>query len=79
MESKGTALLDGDDQAIRVGVTVPNAKELERVVRIPSRFLNQVRDIKAEVRRVLDASELPKDAELNAAILAQIVREILTE
>src|SRR5439155_11097406 len=38
MGQKGAALLDGDDQAIRVAVTVPYSEEFERGVRIPGRL-----------------------------------------
>jgi hypothetical protein len=79
MERGGAALLDGDDQAIRVAVTVPNAEEMERVVRIPSRLAPQTTKAQEEVRQVLAAADLLKDKELGAAVLAQVVRQLLLE
>ena len=79
MERGGAALLDGDDQAIRVAVTVPNAEELERVVRIPSRLSSQTTKAQVDIRQVLADADLLKDRELGAAVLAQVVRQLLLE
>jgi hypothetical protein len=79
MERAGVALLDGDDQAIRVAVTVPRSEELERVVRIPARLAAKAGQAQNKVRRVLKESGVLKDAELSAAILAQMVRQLLRD
>jgi hypothetical protein len=77
MERSGTAILDGDATAMRVGVTVPNCDELERVVRIPSRLSEQARGTQDEIRGVLAKAGFLKDTELSAAVLAQVVRDLL--
>ena len=78
MERSGTAILDGDAQAMRVGVTLANCEEVERVVRIPRGF-GQVRGAQDDIRGVLDRAGLLTDTELSAAVLAQVVRDLLTE
>jgi hypothetical protein len=79
MERAGAALLDGDGQALRVAVTVPNAEELERVVRIPSRLSSQAEKAQQDVCQALEAAGLIQDRELSAAVLAQVVRQLLLE
>jgi hypothetical protein len=79
LEQSGAALLDGDREALRVSVTVPNGPELERVVQVPARLLPQVRQAQAEVRRVLDTADLPEGPELRMALLGQLLRELLAE
>ena len=73
------ALLDGDDAAIRVAVTVPKSEELERVVRIPAKLAEQAGDAQERMRRVLDEAGILQDRELTVAVLAQMVRQLLTE
>ena len=77
MERSGTAILDGDAQALRVGVTLPNCEEVERVVRIPSRLSEQVRGTQDEIRGALAKAGFLTDTELSAAILGQVVRDLL--
>jgi hypothetical protein len=79
VEQAGVALLDGDAQAIRIAVTVPHNEELERVVRIPAKLTGQAGKTREQLRQVLHASGMLKDRELTVAILAQLVRELLSE
>jgi hypothetical protein len=62
---------------MRVGVTLANCEELERVVRIPSRLSEQVRGTQNEIRGVLARAGFLTDTELSAAVLAQVVRDLL--
>jgi hypothetical protein len=77
MERAGAALLDGDDQAIRVAVTVPHSAEVERVVRIPAKLSEQAGRAQDGVRKALAEAGVWKDHELSVAILAQLVRQML--
>lgn len=79
MEQSGAPILDGDEQALRVGITLPHQPEVERVVRIPSRFAAKTGEVRQGVRKVLEAADLLGDRELSAAVLAHFVRELLTE
>lgn len=79
MERAGAALLDGDDQAIRVAVTVPHSEELERVVRIPAKLSEQAGRAQDGIRKALAEAGVLKDRELSVAILAQVVRQMLGE
>jgi hypothetical protein len=64
MERQGAPLLDGDDQALRVAVTLPKEQEVERVVRIPSRLAGKVEKVQAEVRQTLATSDFLGDREV---------------
>jgi hypothetical protein len=77
MEQRGASFLDGDEQALRVAVTLPHQPEVERVVRIPSRLAGKTGEVHDGIRRVLESVDLLADRELSAAILAQLVRELL--
>jgi hypothetical protein len=79
MERAGAALLDGDDQAIRVAVTVPHREEMERVVRIPAKLSERAGQTQEELKKVLEGAGVLKDRELSVAILAQLVRQLLGE
>jgi hypothetical protein len=79
MEQKGAPILDGDDHALRVAVTVPHHPEIERVVRIPARLAVRAGKVREEIQRLLAAADLLENRELSAAILANVVRELLVE
>ena len=52
--------------------------EVERVVKVPPALSPQAKTVREEVKRVLRDQNLLDDREASAAILAQIVRELLT-
>jgi hypothetical protein len=78
-EQGGAALLDGDAQAIRVAVTVPHAEEIERVVRIPAKLSERAGQAQECVRRMLNESGMLNDRDVTVAVLAQLVRQLLSE
>ena len=79
MEQRGAPILDGDDQALRVAVTLPQQAEVERVVRIHARFSKQANGAEAAVWKALETSGVLDDRELSAAVLARVVRELLDD
>jgi hypothetical protein len=79
MEQAGAPILDGDDQALRVAVTLPRQAEVERVVRIPAKFTGRAAEAQASVRRALEAAGVLDNRELCAAVLARVVCELLEE
>jgi len=79
MERQGAPILDGDDHALRVAVTLPRSPEVERVVRIPAHIAPRAEQVQCEIRRLLDSADFLRDHELSAAVLAQIVRQLLVE
>jgi hypothetical protein len=78
MERSGVAILDGDVTALRVAVTTPKREELERVVRIPQSSVDAVRDTQTKVKDLLVAAGFGVDKELSVALLADLVRQMLT-
>lgn len=79
MERTGFALLDGDKEMLRISITVPDAGEVERLVKVPPAFTPQAKRVHEEVRRLLGELNLLNQREVSVAILAQIARELLTE
>jgi len=79
LEQGGAPILDGDDQALRVAVTLPRQTEVERVVRIPARFTDRAGKAQAAVRKALESAGIMGDRDLSAAVLACVVRELLAE
>lgn len=79
MEQGGAPILDGDDQSLRVAVTLPRQLEVERVVRIHARFAGQAGEAQIAVRNALEAAGVLGNRELSAAVLARVVRELLEE
>ncbi len=79
MEKGGHALLDGDKSMLLVSVTVPNRGEVERVVKISPELVSEAREARDELRRVLESRNLLVQKDTSAAILADLVRQILSE
>jgi hypothetical protein len=79
MERKGFALLDGDKEMLRISISVPEGAEVERVVKVPPKLTPQARLVHEEMMRILGEQNVLDQREVSVAILAQIVRELLTE
>jgi hypothetical protein len=79
MEERGAPILDGDEQALRVAVTLPNRREVERVVRIPAKLKARAGEVADSVRQLLASAEMLDDRELSAAVLARVFRDLLAE
>ena len=79
MERTGAALLDGNKEMLRISITVPDGGEVECVVKVPPSFSSQAKKVRDEVRRVLQEQNLLEEREVSVAVLAQIVRQLLTE
>lgn len=77
VERSGTALLDGDARAIRIGVTVPHEPELEQVVRIPTRLNEKADSMRKALRSAMIRSGFEDEPEATVAILAELARELL--
>jgi hypothetical protein len=77
-EQSGAPILDGDDTALRVSVTLPYLPDVERVVRIPTRMADRAVDVRDKIRKVLADAGLTDEPEVSAAALAQVVRELLS-
>lgn len=73
------ALLDGDATALRIGVTLPKAEEVERVVRIPSALRVRVEETQSRIRSILAEAEFLGDSDLSVAILADMSRKLLVQ
>lgn len=78
-EQGGAPILDGDATALRVGVTLPNRTDIDRVVRIPTRLADRADALRVGIRRVLADAGLHDQPEVSAAVLAQVVRDLLAE
>ena len=79
MERSGVALLDGDPQMLRVSVTIPDAGEVERVVLIPPQLRLQANRVQNNLRELLAAEGLIDRNDVGVAVLAQLVRQLLSE
>jgi hypothetical protein len=79
MQRTGATLLDGDKEMLRISISVPNGNEVERVVKIPASLSSVASRARAEVRQVLQEHNLLIEPEVSVAVLAQIVRQLLTE
>lgn len=77
VERTGTALLDGDARAIRVGITVPHEPELERVVRVPLRLNEKAESMRKAIRTLISRPGFENEPEAIVAILAELSRELL--
>jgi len=77
VERAGTALLDGDARAIRVGITVPHEPEMEHVVRIPARLNDKVDGMRNALRQALKKFGFEGEPEATVAVLAELSRELL--
>lgn len=64
---------------LRISITVPDGGEVECVVKVPPSFSSQAKKVRDEVRRVLQEQNLLEEREVSVAVLAQIVRQLLTE
>jgi hypothetical protein len=78
-EQGGAPILDGDATALRVAVTLPNRTDVERVVRIPARLADRAGLLRADIRRALADAGMDDQPEVGAAVLAQVVRDLLAE
>jgi hypothetical protein len=79
MERSGFALLDGDRQLLRVSISVPDGREVERVVKVPPEMTAQAQVARESLRRVLSEQHLLDQKEVSVAILAELARQLLTE
>ena len=79
MERSGTTLLDGDPKMLRISVTVPDAREIERVVQVPPQLQEQAARARRQLLRVLQEEGLLEKKETGVAVLGELVRQLLTE
>lgn len=79
MEKSGHALLDGDKSMLLVSITVPDRGGVEKVVQIPPELLPQARQAGEALRQVLRESNLLDRRDVSVAVLAELVRQLLTE
>jgi hypothetical protein len=79
MERSGTRLLDGDPKMLRISVTVPDAREIERVVQVPPQLQEQAARARRQLLRVLQEEGLLEKKETGVAVLGELVRQLLTE
>src|SRR5262249_15999311 len=79
MGRAGAGLLDGDLRMLGVGVTVPDDGDLERVVQIPSSLQERAERAKKQMLQVLRQEELLDKKDVGVAVLAELVRQLITE
>ncbi|MDW8244772.1 MAG: hypothetical protein RMJ88_16310, partial [Thermogemmata sp.] len=78
MGKSGLALLDGDRRMFRVSITVPNAEELERIVHLPASLDERAGRVQKQLLQVLRQEQLLDEKNLGVAILADLVRQLLS-
>jgi hypothetical protein len=79
MEKGGHPLLDGEKSMLLVSITTPGRGEVERVVQVPPQLQDSVPEVKSRLRRVLADSQMLDRKEIGVAVLADLVRQLLTE
>ncbi len=79
MGRAGAALLDGDPRMLRVSVTVPDDGEVERVVQVPVSLQDRASRAKELLLQVLSQEELLEKKDVGVAVLAELVRQLLSE
>ncbi len=79
MQRSGGALLDGDQQTMRVSITVPQGSEVERVVTLPAELRPRAEEVGEKVRELLKSADMLDNPEWAVALLAQLARQMLAE
>jgi energy-coupling factor transporter ATP-binding protein EcfA2 len=78
MEKTGHALLDGDKTMLLVSITAPDRGGVEKVVQVPPELVPNANRVREEVRRVLREEKLLDRKDVSVAILAELVRQLLS-
>jgi hypothetical protein len=79
MEHGRVTLLGSDPKLLRISVTTPGAKELERVVQVPAAQQRQAEQAREQVLRILKDGGLLDKRDVGVAVLAELVRQLLDE
>lgn len=79
MEKTGHALLDGDKTMLLVSITAPDRGGVEKVVQVPPELTQNATRVRDEVRRVLREEKLLDRKDVSVAILAELVRQLLSD
>lgn len=79
MGKTGYALLDGDKSMLLVSITVPNHGGVEKVVQVPPEMASQANAVREEVRRVLREQNVIGRKDVSVAILAEVMRQLMSE
>ncbi len=69
----------GDEDAIRIGITTRTQPEVEHVIRIPGRDREEVSRLEAAVRSALVGAGVNGNVKMAAAALARVMQELLGE
>ncbi len=69
----------GDEDAIRIGITTRNQPEVEHVIRIPGSDREEVSRLESAVRSALAGAGMNGNGKMAAAALARVMQELLGE